>query len=113
MPDIHDRRKEWRFQISKGAQVAVINAPAGELLTTTLIDLSRSGLQLEVVKKVAAGTNIELRLQALSVFGQVISCRRHELRYRLGVVTGLIIARQLDRSSGDDHSEAATVNGIK
>jgi PilZ domain len=51
-----------------------------------IIDVSRSGLQLEVDEAIEPGSKIELGLQRLTVHGEVRRCSLHGPgRYRLGV----------------------------
>ena len=55
-------------------------------VTAAVIEVSRSGLQLELDEAIEPGAKIELGLRRLIVQGEVLTCRVNELgRYRLGI----------------------------
>jgi hypothetical protein len=82
------RRAEPRFPSYGHGELAVIHPARPERLKARIVDVSRSGLQVEISEPVESGSSIELRLPNISVLGQVGSCRAHDSgSYRLGVVT--------------------------
>lgn len=87
-----ERRGERRIAATGVCDVIVINDPSSEKLTGTVIDVSRSGLQLELAKLIEPGSIIQVHMRNLMVFGAVGSCRQSESgRFRLGVATGQMI----------------------
>ena len=91
----NDRRGEPRFQTGGEGELTMISPPGSETLMASIVDVSRSGLQVEITAPIELGSNIELRLENISVFGEVGSCRqRASGRYRLGVLTSRIIPRR-------------------
>ena len=92
-----ERRREPRIPTAGVCDVVVISPRRGsEKLTGMVVDVSRSGLQLELGQLIESGSIIQVHLRTLSIFGQVASCRQNcrqngSSRFRVGVVTGNII----------------------
>src|SRR5438128_1085920 len=81
-------RKEPRFQAAGIADVKVVNPAAGLRLSAAIVDVSRSGLQIEVDKPLNSGSGVEIRLNESVVMGEVCNCQPHgEGRYRAGILT--------------------------
>src|SRR5437763_1218736 len=90
-----DRRAEPRFQTGGEGELTMISPPGSETLMASIVDVSRSGMQVEITAPMELGSIIELRLRNMSVFGEVGSCRQGASgRYRLGVLTSRIIPRR-------------------
>jgi hypothetical protein len=88
----HDRRGEPRFIAGGTGEVTVISPHSLVKLSATVLDVSRSGLQLEVDVLIQSGSIIRLKLRTLSVSGEVARCMRiGSGRYRLGVLTGQVM----------------------
>ena len=95
------RRREPRFESRGQGVLSVIGSPVAEWSSARVVDVSRSGLQVEMAVAVPAGSTIELRLQNVSVFGTVGSCREHAPGcFRFGVVTSRVISHQQPKSDG-------------
>jgi hypothetical protein len=87
------RRKEPRFQSVGQGELTVVDSP--ETHTASLVDVSRSGLQVELASPVAPGSAVELRLKDVSVFAEVGNCRDQPTgKYRLGLVTNKVVPRR-------------------
>ena len=82
------RRSEPRFPSFGQAELTVLDPPRPEQFMARIVDVSRSGLQVEIAEPIESGSSIELRLPNISVIGEVGSCRAHDSgSYRLGIVT--------------------------
>src|SRR5260370_35163626 len=80
-------RAEPRFPSYGHGELAVIGPARPERPKARIVDVSRSGLQVEISEPVESGSSIELRLPNISVFGQEGSSPPHDLGgYRLGVL---------------------------
>ena len=85
---MQDRRKEPRFQANGIGDLAILNPPSLDRLTVTVVDVSRSGCQIELQTPVDEGVMIELHLKEVIVMGVIVNCRPHdEGRYRAGIQT--------------------------
>ena len=91
-----DRRKEPRFE-AFGIVDAILRDPKPYArLAATIVDVSGSGMQIELPEPLDAGDNIELRLKDVTVFGEVCNCRPGKGgRYRAGIRTSQVIASPL------------------
>jgi len=80
---VTENRKELRIRASGSGQLRIFKYVT---LGAAVIDVCRSGLQLEVDEPVQIGRKIELRLPKLMVFGRVVRCRREGTGlYRVGI----------------------------
>src|SRR5690242_16444931 len=87
-----ESRKEIRIRAAQPGNRTTLKWSASATLDASIIDISRSGLQLEVDKPVAAGARIELQLKELIVFGRVRRCRLENVGlYRIGIVIDQVI----------------------
>jgi hypothetical protein len=88
----NDRRVGPRVPSQGLAQMTVLQTPNPTVLTATVIDVSRYGLQLEVDIPVQIASNVEISLKETIVMGLVGNCgRRPNGRFRIGVITGNLI----------------------
>jgi len=91
-----DVRKEPRFRAAGIADVKVVNPAAGLRLSAAIVDVSRSGLQIEVDEPLNSGSGVEIRLSESVVMGEVCNCRPYgEGRYRAGILTIRIVESPL------------------
>ena len=89
---IKDRRAEPRVPSQGTGRFTIGNAPAAPERNALVIDVSRSGLQLDVDEPIEPASRIKLRLREQTVIGKVGSCRpQPNGRYRIGVVTERVI----------------------
>jgi len=87
-----ERRSEPRIPTAGVCDVVVISPPTSEKLTGMVVDISRSGLQLELGKLIESGSIIEVHLRTLTIYGHVESCRHDgSSRFCVGVATGNVI----------------------
>src|SRR4030095_9348503 len=85
---IQERRKEPRFQANGTGDLAILNPPSLDRLTVKVVDVSRTGCQIELQTAVNEGVMIELRLKDVIVLGVIVNCREHEPGcYRAGIQT--------------------------
>ena len=69
-----------------------LTAAGGARRSAMIIDVSRSGVQIELDEPIEVATSIELHLHELKVLGAVGNCRLHvNGRYRVGIRTGEVI----------------------
>jgi len=96
-----ERRRETRYQVHEPAEVRVIAGAAG-LLPATVLDISRSGLRLEVAVQLPKGAAIEIVLpKEVIVFGKVRYCRRAGEAFHAGVLIDDVF--YAGHADGDDH----------
>jgi len=80
---VTENRKELRIRASGSGHLRIFKYVT---LGAAVIDVCRSGLQLEVDEPVQLGRKIELRLPKLMVFGRVVRCQPDGPGlYRLGI----------------------------
>lgn len=81
-----DRRRALRFPSHVPVQIRIFPSD-GTTIPATLMDISLSGLQLEIDATLPKGAQIEILLsKQLAVFGEVRHCRRIGAKYRAGIV---------------------------
>ena len=87
----HRRRSAPRVPAAGTGELTVIS-PQGEKLNAMVLDVSRSGLQLEVGALIEFGSSIQLQLRTVTVLGKVTNCREiGSGRYRVGVLIAQVI----------------------
>jgi len=83
-----DRRGEPRFPSKGLADLVVMSPPRFQRLTGTVVNVSRSGFQIDLDEPIEERGRIEIRLKEFIVSGVVTNCRRHGVDgYRVGVRT--------------------------
>lgn len=81
-----DRRRDLRYPSHVPVEIRIFPSD-GSRITATLIDISLSGLQLELDATLPKGVQIEILLsKQLAVFGEVRHCRRVRAKYRAGIL---------------------------
>src|SRR5438034_799522 len=73
-------RRSVRGRSSGMGELTVISPRRSEKLPVKVLDVSRSGLQIEVGSRLEFGSVIELQLRTLTVFGEVTSCEQTKSR---------------------------------
>jgi len=87
-----DRRKEPRFESKGLADLVILSPPKFERLTADVVNVSRSGFELDLDDAIAEGGKIEVRLREVIVTGIVSNCRPTGAgRYRAGVQTVSVV----------------------
>ena len=81
-----ERRREPRYPCNDPVELRTIPGD-GQRVTAKLLDVSRSGLRLEVGVALIRGTQIEILLsKQLAIFGKVRHCRRAGDLYEAGIL---------------------------
>jgi len=94
-----ERRREPRYPCKDPVEVRIISGD-GSRVPATLMDVSRSGLRLELGTPVPKGTEIEILLsKQLAVSGRVRHCRRVGAKYQAGI----LILQAIDSSQPSEH----------
>ena len=87
-----DRRSEPRFEAAGAGELTVFDTTPYSNLSGTVVDVSRSGFQVELAVPLEPGASVELRLTKVKLSGVVVSCRKcGEDRYRVCLTTTLYI----------------------
>jgi hypothetical protein len=96
-----ERRREFRYPCDDPAEVRLVPGD-GSRQSARVLEISRSGMRLEVPLSVAKGSQIEVFLpKQLVIFGQVRYCRRAGAKYHAGV---LIEEAFYSRSVNGEHA---------
>lgn len=83
-----DRRVEPRFPSKGLADLVVVSPPRFQRLTGAVVNISKSGFQLDLDEPIEESGRIEIRLKEFIVSGVVTNCRRQgEKGYRVGIRT--------------------------
>lgn len=91
-----DSRKEPRFQAAGIGDLKIVNPATVVRLSAAIVDVSRSGLGIEVDKPLNSGSAVELRLSDSLVMGAVGNCHQHgDGRYRAGILTVRVLESPL------------------
>jgi len=80
-----ERRREPRYPANDPVEVCILESRS-ERVRGTILDISRSGLRLELQAPVAMSVHLEIILPNRAViFGETRYCRRHSDTFQLGV----------------------------
>jgi hypothetical protein len=81
-----ERRRDLRYPSHVPVEIRIFPSD-GSRIPATLMDISLSGLQLELDATVPKGAQIEILLsKQLAIFGEVRHCRRVGAKYRAGII---------------------------
>jgi len=82
-----EKRKERRYPTNDAVEVRIL--PDGKPIPATVVDVSKSGLRLELVTSLATHARIEILMASskLAIFGEVRYCRRSGAVFHSGVLT--------------------------
>jgi PilZ domain len=69
-----DRRREARYPAQEPAEIELLFGPR-ETIYGTILDVSRSGLRIELARRVHRGEEVKIKLQQNVIFGEVRYCR--------------------------------------
>ena len=96
-----ERRREARYPCNDPAEVRMVPGD-GSRVAATVLEVSRSGMRLELTVSVAKGSQLEIFLpKQVVIFGQVRYCRRAGAKYHAGV---LIQEAFYSRSENNEHA---------
>jgi hypothetical protein len=81
-----ERRREVRYPANDPVEICILDAAGTPRFAGTVVDVSRSGLRVEVPTPVGKGARIEIVLPDRAiVFGEIRYCRRAADCFHLGV----------------------------
>jgi PilZ domain len=111
-----ERRKEIRYSTNDPAVVSILPLN-GDRMPAAVIDISKSGLRLELGKAIRKGGRIEVKIMPsnLVIFGEVRYCRRSGAVYHAGVlIEGMVSGKadQRDHLQDDQISLYAVGKGL-
>jgi hypothetical protein len=106
---LSERPREPRHPIRDPVEIE--NAPGGRRLPGFVLDVSRSGLQLELGSPIGIGTKIKITFPAqFIVFGDVCYCRRAGAVFHADVLIGKVL---YSSHAADRHLKNAELNLLK
>lgn len=84
---IIEKRKDPRYSTRAAAEVQVLQIN-GARVPATVVDISRSGLRLELETSLPKGTRIQIMIvpRKVVIFGEVRYCRRSDAVHHAGVL---------------------------
>jgi hypothetical protein len=100
-----ERRQEARYPTQDAVEVKILIMD-GPLLPATIIDISRSGLRLQMSTSLGKGMRLEIVYpRTIVIFGEVRYCRRQGSIFHAGVLIEDVIYSKTDRGEHihDDH----------
>ena len=100
-----EKRREARYPCDDPAEVRILPGD-GSRVPATVVDVSRSGMRLQLAIPVTKGSQIEIFLpKQVVIFGQVRHCKRSGDTYHAGVlIQEVFYSRVEDREHvEDDH----------
>ena len=81
-----DQRREARYATNDPAEIQILPV-TGQRLPATVLDVSRSGLRIELVPPLARGLQVEVKMPGkLVIFGEVRYCRRAGQFHHAGIL---------------------------
>src|SRR5881628_288625 len=100
-----ERRREPRFMTNGTGRVTVLDEAIFAEYSAVVIDVSRSGLQLELDTPLQTNLQIRVEFNGLTVIATVANLRSHGVRrYRVGVSVNCV---------AQSRYEAAIVHGLQ
>ena len=81
-----DRRSEPRFMTNGSGHVTALGVPTYGKYAAIIVDVSRSGLQLDVETPLPTGIEVKVEFDDLVIVGEILNQRSGDLgHYRIGV----------------------------
>jgi hypothetical protein len=91
-----ESRKEARFQAAGIGDLTIVDSSRFLKLSVDIVNVSRSGFQIELDEPLESGAGVEIRLRESTAMGEVRHCHRHGTgRYRAGIATHQVIGSPL------------------
>jgi hypothetical protein len=109
-----ERRREPRYPCNDPVMVRVMPGD-GNRVPATLVDVSRSGLRLEIAIPLIKGSEIEIVLsKQIAIFGKIRHCRRSGDNYQAGVLIqeAFYSSKSSDHVSDEQLGSYLTGNGL-
>jgi hypothetical protein len=79
-----ERRREARYPAQEAAEIELLFGPR-ETIYGTILDVSRSGLRIELTRRVHRGEEVKIKLQQNVIFGEVRYCRAVGTVFQAGI----------------------------
>lgn len=79
-----DRRREARYPAQEPAEIELLFGPR-EPIYGTILDVSRSGLRIELPRRIHRGEEVKIKLQQNVIFGEVRYCRAVSGVFQAGI----------------------------
>src|SRR5438552_12103149 len=102
---IAEKRGEARYPTDDAAEVQILPSN-GIRLPATVIDISKSGLRVELETMLAKYMRVEVMItpRKLVIFGEVRYCRRSGGRFQAGIfIEGIVFPKTDNKHIHDDH----------
>ena len=84
-PSGAERRTEARYATNDAAELEILPGPSPAVYGTVL-DVSRSGLRLQLPVSIARATHLKVKMRNTVIFGEVRYCRRASVGYHAGIL---------------------------
>lgn len=81
-----DKRREPRYPVNKTGIVHPVHPIERHRLQAYVMDLSSSGMKLRVERPLDRGTQVQVLLEDVIIFGEVRHCTESAGRYNVGVL---------------------------
>jgi hypothetical protein len=95
-----ERRREKRYPSHEAAELVLMQLPA-ETRACVVLDVSKSGLQLELDTRVAKGAHVKITMpRNIIVFGEVRYCRASGHGFRAGILIRDLFSPKHDPAGG-------------
>ena len=96
-----ERRSEARYPTRDVVEVQILEKDSLRRFAATIVDVSRSGLRLEIRSSIGKGAQVEIILgRALVIFGEVRYCRRSGEAVYAGILIQQVVH---PRPLADEH----------
>jgi hypothetical protein len=79
-----ERRSEARYPTQDPAELQILAGPS-EPIYGTILDVSRSGLRVELSQRIARGEQVKVKLHENVIFGEVRYCRAVSGAFQAGI----------------------------
>jgi exoribonuclease II len=100
-----ERRRETRYPANDPVEIYILEAASNSRFAGTVVDVSRSGLRVEVATPISKGARVEVILPDRAIiFGETRYCRRSTDCYYIGIaIEDVYYAQSLsDKHIADD-----------
>lgn len=90
-----ERRREARYPAQEPAELELLYGPR-EPIYGTILDVSRSGLRIELPRRIHRGEEVKVKLQQNVIFGEVRYCRAVSGVFQAGIRIEELVRPVLD-----------------
>jgi PilZ domain-containing protein len=109
-----ERRREHRYPCNDPVEVRIL-PDGGQRVPATLLDVSKSGLRLQIGTALLKGAEIEILLpKQIAIFGKVRHCRRMGESYQAGILIqeAFYSAKPTDHIAAEQLASYLTGHGL-